>query len=188
MASIDVFLFFPETSPMRFWLTLIISTVILSAGLTALTLYRGAQTITPLPPPPQDTTKPELLFALEPGQEQSANGIEVKLPPVKVGTQHTFTVKGRNKKDNSGDLTLRLIRTLPEADFEVRCNGQVMKKMETVTIKPGESCEITLKWTVGHNLAHAQKPDGYHFRAEIDWNDHRYDEPLMIEAIAKIEH
>lgn len=173
---------------MRFWLTLILSTLILSAGLTALTLYRGAQTIAPLPPPPQNTTKPEVTFLLEKDQEQIANGVEAKLPPVKVGSQHTITVKGQNKKDNSGDLTLKLIRTLPDEGFEVRCNGQVMEKLKTITIKPGETFEITLKFSVSDKLAHTQRPDGFHFRAEIDWNDHRFDEPLMLEAIAKVDH
>lgn len=183
---------------MRFWLTLILGTMLLSAGLTALTLYQGGQILDPqmLTPPPSPNAKPELAFELAPGQEQIANGIEMLLPPAKSGSTHKVTVKCRNvsQGDTKGDVTLRLVRVQPgptkgryvTPGLQVLYNGQPMGP-DTMTIRPGESAEITMLWQVEGVHVAEQKPEGYHYRAEFDWNDHRFDDPLLIEAIMRVE-
>lgn len=170
---------------MRFWLTLILGTVVVSSGLTFLTLHQGGQTITrtEITPPPPPNIRPEISFDLEPGMMQIANGLEAKKDSAKFGETHNFSVKCKNQ--GNGDLTLRLIRVQPE-EMEVRFNGKTLANNDTVTLKPGEKGEIFMKWPVNIKIGRGQKPEGYHFRAEFDWNDHRFDDPLLVEVIQRI--
>jgi hypothetical protein len=170
---------------MRFWLTLILSTVILSAGLTTLTLYRGGQAVTnsALAAPPPTLTKPEMGFDLAPGQVQIANGIEATIPDIYPGDKPSVTIKCRNQGD--GDLVLKLIRTQPPV-IEVECNGQSLKT-ESFVLKPGQKGELTLHWQVDPKQVREQPQEGMRYKVEIDWNDHRFDEPLLIDILTRIQ-
>src|SRR4051794_38812354 len=93
---------------MRFWFTLILSTVGISAGMTWLVMHQGAQFQPPARAASSAKAPPRITFESQTGLTIDANVLEAKTGPSAVGQGYgaVFTFKN----EGQGPLDLFLLR------------------------------------------------------------------------------
>lgn len=174
---------------LRFWLALILGTIVISAGLTYLKLHRGAQTI-PYPPLAPKTKQPAVEFI-----------------PAKANTPE-------NNMEVSANLVLfHVSESIADADneieFKVRNNGEGPLELSY----KGESCTCAHVYVDGQRVSgtnHMSKinggqtatfriiykpkitgtrgePEKKRIRVTFDHNDQRYSDNLQFEIVTTVK-
>jgi hypothetical protein len=170
---------------MRFWFTLIVSTVAISAGMTWLVMHQGAQ----IEPPPARVTvaskvPPQIAFPPAPGLKVEANYLEVKAAPSVVGRQYAVEVRFRNQ--GQGPLELYLFRRGPGCT-EVALDGKPLAENgERVVKAPGSEGTIRVTWSPAANHLEGQEGGGAHFTCDLQHNDPRLNDTIHIEVISPV--
>jgi hypothetical protein len=127
---------------MRFWLTLIVGTIVISSGLTWLVLHQGAQTLPGVvfvPPPAGDP--PKLVFDQV---EVISNTIVIDAGNSYVDKESKVEVAFRN--EGKGKLEVRLIRTSCGCVHDVGVNDTKLSDGGKIEIPPGGSGKLFFKW------------------------------------------
>ncbi len=171
---------------MRYWLSLILGTIVVSFGITWLVMKQGQNIV--LAPVVQATgaeEPPEIVFELGPNMRQEANVIEVNAGPTKVGASNHIEVKFKNQ----GKGPLRLTYLSESCGCaEIQIDGRKLNKDASPVVKqPGESGVIRFAWKAEPRHLSSQPPDSsFRFAFDMDTNEKRFTAALRIEAVSKI--
>jgi hypothetical protein len=175
---------------MRFWLAIILSTILISALLTFINEYQGTDfSIVPTKPTATaEQPQPEFVVEDNPAVKRQGYTFQVQVPPSEV--QKVSRVSIRFKNQGPGPLEISFLRkTCGCADVKV--DQTVLKEGQAAVIKaPGQSGELTFEW----------KPDLQHFEEmrrnqatiyrygfELVTNERRYQESLRFEIVTELK-
>lgn len=171
---------------MRFWLSIILGTMVVSFGLTWLVMKQGQNIeLTPIATVASTDEQPEIAFDLGPNMRRESNVVEVQAGPTKVGASNQIEVKFKNQ----GKGPLRLTYLSESCGCaEIKIDGVKLKKESPPIIKnPGDSGVITFQWKAEPRHLTNQPPDGqFRFAFDLDTNEKKYTAALRIEAVSKI--
>lgn len=168
---------------MKFWLSLVLGTVVVSAGLTYLNLYKGAQTVDypPLPKKP-DPAMIEFVDVPQPVPGSNlvvqANAVTVELPETKVGTR----VEGLIRFKSVGKAPLALTYQNATPNLEVYFNNRRVTGTDArVELPPGKDGVVKLVWVPTREQI--TQPEQPKTRAVVrfEHNDDRFTDDLIFE-------
>jgi hypothetical protein len=174
---------------MKFWLPLILGTIGVSAFLTYLNLYKGAQTLS-FPPV---ATKSAVFGRLDigagvslkgkpaPHVEQLANVVEVDGGVSYVGERSDAAITIRNTGQGPLELSL-LEKSCTCANIFVD-DKEVTPTDHVVTLAPGKSAILRMSWKpeVRNSGEHSR------IRARFEHNDPRYNDNFIFEIVSNIK-
>ena len=172
---------------MRFWITLVVSTVVISFGLTWLVMHQGQEVLPVLAPTSSAAEEPPIVvFELDKDQATEANGVEAKVAESVVGQEREAVVKLKN----TGKGPLRLAWHEPPSCgcMELRIDGKAFGATSAPVIKkPGETATIALRWKAEqrHLINQPERGDS-RFAVELKWNDPRFNANLRMEAVTRV--
>lgn len=179
---------------MRFWLTLVLSTIGISAGLTWLSLHQGAQ-ITPGNVKLTDTGELPGEFTFDPKSlDKIAQNVTVQDNVISIATresavhqENTLEIKFQNK--GKGPLRFSLI-TASCGCSHAFLNGQELQKGEPgPDVAPNGEGTLKLVWKAQEKHFSEQEGDkGYRFAFEFYFNDTRFSDNLKIEVYSRIKN
>lgn len=172
---------------MRFWLTLVFSTVLISFGMTWLVMHQGQQILPAAAASTESAKEEPPYFTVELGQGQQieSNVIEAACPPSELGKKYEAQVKFKNT--GKGPLQLKWFKESCGC-LELKVDGVVLKSGSPAVVKkPGESGVIAMAWRPEqrHLAAQDDKPLS-RFSVELTSNDPRFYAPLRLEVATKI--
>lgn len=131
---------------LTYWLTLIVGTVVVSAGITWLVMNVGAQGMPDVIESGSEVAiPPKIVF--DKGQNLQIVGGNVRLEADKCVVDKSSTVVVHFKNEGMGKLRLQLSRTSCECITEIKVNGEVVEKGRNwVETAPGQSGAISFSW------------------------------------------
>jgi hypothetical protein len=175
---------------MKFWIPLIFGTIAVSAFLTYLNLYKGAQTLT-VPPPPPPSAPAKLEFGSEPVKigdtpaaklNIQANVVELDAGICYVGESPTVGVEFKNTGEGPLELALEDFGNCDCASFYLD-KKELTKTDPRFTIPPGKSA--TFKLTFKPQIRHVAEI--FRTRASMSHNDQRFNDRIHIELVANVK-
>jgi hypothetical protein len=129
---------------MKFWLTLIVSTIVISCGLTWAVMYQGAQALPDVMQKTERADPPEIV--LGEGVTMSANIIPIAAPDSTVDIQNTVKVPFKNV--GKGPLKIQLVTTSCGCIHDLKVdNFALTKEGPPAEIPPGGSGALVFNWT-----------------------------------------
>lgn len=171
---------------MRFWLSLILGTILISFSMTWLMMHQGKEVLaeTPRLKPAAKEEPPAIAFELKDKQRAEANVVEVSLPDSPVGELREAKIAFVNQ--GKGALRLEYMRESCGCQ-EMRIDGKKFGPNSVVLKKPGEKGEIIMTWRAEkkHLDGQEDKPF-YRFSADVKSNDPAFNAPLRFEVLTKI--
>jgi len=117
----------------QYWLALVVGTVVISAGVTWLSMNVGAQGMPNVIQASTDIAEPPR--TVFPGVKLVGNTIEIQYGPGQVDKDHAVEVRFRN--EGKGKLRMQLTETSCKCVHEIQVNGQRMTVGETWAEIPG---------------------------------------------------
>jgi hypothetical protein len=175
---------------MKFWLALILGTIGISAGLTFLNLYKGAQTLSY--PPPAPPVKPSRIKFVEVRQAKPemqtlirANAITFQVGDTEQGDRHEAQIRFSNAGQADLILTFKDSSSNKEGQgpLDVVINDtRITGTNPRFTLPPGGSALLKLTWAPGRG--DVMPPDARtKARAFVrfEHNDDRYIDDLIFE-------
>lgn len=169
----------------KFWLALILGTVSISAGLTYLKLYRGAQTISY--PPPAPKTKPPAIEFLpvksntdEVQMDISANVVTFKVKESKADRPNEVSFKINNTGEGQLNLSLQP-SSGTGGDVDVYVDQQKLTLTDhRAKVLPGKTALVQMIYTPKYS---PEKGTGDKTRitATFQHNDERYNDNFHFE-------
>lgn len=173
---------------MKFWLSLILGTIVISAGLTYLNLYKGAQTVQypPLPKKP-DPAVIEFVDVKQPVEGATttvlANAVTVELPEVPVGKR----VEGLVRFKNVGKAALTLTLQDATSNIEVYFNDKRITGTEPrAELPPGQEGAVRLVWAPSREQVTQPEQPKTRALVRFDHNDDRFTDALIFELKAVV--
>jgi hypothetical protein len=164
---------------MKLWVTLIVSTILITAIMTYLVLHRGAQTLAE----PGSVEESSLPSRVEfPGGTIEGNVLDIDGGASRPGRESSVVVP--LKCTGSAPLKLELLRVSCTCANALFLNDRKLEEgRDPVTLQPGESATLKINWTPkdeqGGNPA-------YRFSASFLLNDPRYSHTFRIQITTRI--
>ncbi|HMO35122.1 MAG TPA: DUF1573 domain-containing protein [Gemmatales bacterium] len=171
---------------LKFWLTLILGTIMISSGLTYLKLHRGAQTISyPPPAPKQEVALVEFQSIPEnkTKMEVSANVVTFKVPESFVDEENTMTFLIKN--NGKADLEMSLLSKSCNCS-EIYFDDQRVSLTDHMRkVAPGKTATIKLNY---RPKSEQLKDSGTsRIRATFTHNDERFSDNLHFEVVTTVK-
>jgi len=169
----------------KFWLALILGTITISAGLTYLKLYRGAQTISY--PPPAPKTKPPTIEFLptksntdEVQMDISANVVTFNVKESKADRANEVSFKISNTGEGQLNLSL-LPSSNTSGDVDIYVDQQKVTPTDhQAKVLPGKTAVVKMFYTP-KSSAEKGTSDKTRFTATFGHNDVRYSDNFRFE-------
>lgn len=172
---------------MRFWLTLILGTVLISAGMTWLVMHQGQEILPSVASTISTKDEPPLLaFILDKGQSVEANVVVVEMGESKVDTTYESRVRFANK--GKGPLRLSYLQESCGC-IEVKIDGKPFTKdSPPVVKKPNEEGLVQVSWkpTIKHYEVQPGQ-GGFRFSFDMKSNDPRFNAAIKVEIKTEIQ-
>jgi len=174
---------------MKFWIPLIFGTIAVSAFLTYLNLYKGAQTLAVSTPPPAATPgKLEFGPAVSingkrpAGVNLVANVVELDAGVSYVGESTSVGIALKNIGEGPLELAMEDFGGCDCATYYID-NKEITKTNPKVTIQPGKSVEfrITFKPQIKHVT------EQFRNRSSFTHNDPRFNDRIHVELVTTVK-
>lgn len=173
----------------KFWLALILGTIVIASGLTYLKLHRGAQTISY--PPPAPKSKPPALEFLsakdntdEIRMDISANVVTFKVKESKADKPNEVSFKLNNTGEGPLELSLRASSCTCTSIFIDQ--QQLTLTNHKFTLPPGQTAMVRLNYKpkLDQNKVAGEKT---RITATFEHNDERYSDNLHFEIETEVK-
>lgn len=178
---------------MKFWLSLILGSALISAITTYLTMNKGAQFYVPEElPPAQKASPPSVSFEPDPNCKAKlnivSNVIELKTDTKsKVGVLNTAGFVLKNEGD--GPLLLELDNLSCGCTEAFVDNKQITNISPKATIPPKSKAVLELRWKAEKKHLDNQNNSGqsaFHFKGKFLHNDDRYLDPFIVDITTSV--
>lgn len=174
---------------MKFWLTLILGTITISAGLTYLKLHRGAQTI--VYPPPAPKAKLPLIEFLpskpntdETSMEVSANLVMINVKESVADVEKEVGFKIKNKGEGTLELSYKS-ESCSCATVYVD-NQRVSGTSHMTKVAPGQTVDVKMTYKAKYENT-GRGSDKKRIRVTFEHNDERYSDNLQFEIVTVVK-
>jgi hypothetical protein len=173
---------------MKFWLTLILGTIAISAGLTFLNLYKGAQTISyPPPAKPEKSAQIEFIEVPQPIKEAktviSANAVSIDIPDTRVGVRNECHIRFKS----TGEAPLHLTFESTASGLEIYIEDRRITGTDPhFELPPGREANLKLVWTPTRDQVSNDDKPRTRGVVRFAHNDQRFTDELIFEARAKV--
>jgi len=173
---------------MKFWLSLILGTISISAGLTYLNLYKGAQTVQyPALPKKPDPAVIEFVNVKQPVEGANtivlANAVTIELPQVPVGKH----VEGLVRLKSVGKVPLTLTLQDATPNLEVYFNDKRVTGTDPrVELPAGQEGTVRLVWSPTREQITQPEQPKTRALVRFDHNDDRFTDALIFELKAAV--
>lgn len=174
---------------MKFWIPLIFGTIAVSAFLTYLNLYKGAQTLT-LPPPPAPAVPGKLDFGNpvpingKPAADVQidANVVVLKAGVSYVGETTSVGIELKNTGEGPLELAMEEFGGCDCANYYMD-DKEITKTNPRVTIQPGRSAVLRISFKP--QIKHVTEQ--FRNRASFSHNDPRFNDRIHIELQSSVK-
>lgn len=175
---------------MRFWLAIILSTILISALLTFINEYQGTDfSIVPTKPTATaDQPQPEFVVEENSAVKRQGYTFQISVSPSEV--QKVSRVTLRFKNQGPGPLEIGFLRKTCGC-AEVRVDQTVLKEGQPAVVKAsGQSGELTFEWKP--DLQHLEdmrrnQASVYRYGFELITNERRFQESLRFEIVTELK-
>ncbi len=166
---------------MKFWLTVIISTIVVSAGSTWLLMHQGGQSLAVPTFDSSSKERPKIVF--DGGVELRQGVIEIDAGETAVGAKHTREIAFHNEA--KGALKFQLTST-PSCGCvqEVSIDGERLEPRSAGVKAKGDRGKILVSWIPKE----AEQPK-FRFSVELLINDPRpeFNNPIKVEIVSRLK-